>query len=128
MQQYPGEVQVLRSKNYQAGLRLVVVRDGDRAGYAQRMADFDTALANNKMKVREEAEKIAHLVPTWSIETWLFALLGDAGVDESEPMKTRFHGTRTEIRKAAAAWPTTARISSLPSLAGACDELQRIDP
>ncbi len=41
---YPGEVKVLRSKNYQQALRLIAVRDGDLVGVRIRKQELDQPL------------------------------------------------------------------------------------
>jgi hypothetical protein len=73
-------------------------------------------------------------VPTWSIESWLLALLGDATVDESESRKRDFerrHPGKQEgqaIQDAAQAWRGKAdQIPSVPSLADSKTEMNRMD-
>jgi hypothetical protein len=128
--QYVFEVNLLRRKRYQR-LCLIAVRDGDRYGVASRKADFDAALGMS----READETIATPVPTWSIETWLFALLGDDTIKEDSSQKYRFEqqyrgrAERQALREAAKAWPIRAnKAESVPSLADGKAELRRIDP
>jgi hypothetical protein len=128
--QYVVEVNLLRRKRYQR-LCLIAVRDGDNDGFAVRKAHLDAALASP----READEAIATLVPTWSIETWLFALLGDDTIGEDSPQKQNFENLyrgraeRYALRDAAQAWPNRAdQVDSVPSLADGKAELGRIDP
>jgi hypothetical protein len=126
--QYPFEVNVLRQKRHQQ-LCLVAVRDGDSAGVASKKADLDSACP------RQEDERIAIPVPTWSIETWLLALLGDDTIDETASRKREFEDRypgkeeRQALRDAAQAWRSRAdQVPSVPSLADGKTEMNRIDP
>jgi hypothetical protein len=106
---------------HQANLVLVVMTDGDRFGVVARKASLDDELANAGQRPRQSAERIAYLVPTWSIETWLAWLCGAAGdlegFDEAKPYKNDNGYRRAADRgvistkKAATAWtaPLPAR-------------------
>ena len=72
---------------------------------------------------RKAAEMIATPVPTWSIETWLLALLGDDAVDETVSLKRHFEerysgkAERQALLDAAQAWRARtdyARSARLP--------------
>ena len=83
---------------------------------------------------RQKDERIATPVPTWSIETWLLALLGDDSVDENEKQKWNFEKRypykeeQQALRDAARAWRNRAdQVPSVPSLADGKAELRRID-
>jgi len=77
---YPREVRYLRSRQ---PLRfLLAVRDGDSVGVARRKQQLDDALAEAGLAARASDERIGAPVPTWSIESWLFDLLGQEGVNE----------------------------------------------
>lgn len=109
-------------------LCLIAVRDGDSAGLASKKTDLDS------LAPRERAERIATPVPTWSIETWLLALLGDDTVDETASRKPDFERRylgRDEgqaIQNAAQSWRSRAdRIPSVPSLADGKTEMKRIE-
>ena len=88
--QYPGEVKLLRQKRHQLGLFLIAVCDGDHDGFVHRQASLGDALRVAQLDQRQKNERIATPVPTWSIETWLLALLGDDSVDENEKQKWNF--------------------------------------
>ncbi len=129
---YPMEVRVLRSKNYQHGLSLIAVRDGDRIGVEGRKRELEAELDNAGVRRRESNERIATPVPTWSIETWLLALLGEEAIGEAEPLKERFEHRypqeKESIKKAAQRWcddPTSGGL--LPSLDDGRAELARLD-
>ena len=130
--QYPEEVALLRRRNYQRGLFLIAVCDGDNVGLAARKADLDGTLPGP----RGEEERIAKPVPTWSIETWLLALLGQETTDENETRKHEFERqypkgeaeTRALV-EASEAWRARAdQIPSVPSLADSKTEMRRINP
>lgn len=129
---YPSEVRVLRSKRHQKALCLVAVRDGDRVGVDERKRELDRQLQAEELEPRRADERIATPVPTWSIETWLLALLGAPGLSELESVKaefTRRHGERaTEaIVAAVRAWPEQPGSSSAPaSLCDGVAELTRL--
>ncbi|MFL6209959.1 MAG: hypothetical protein ACJ74W_13970 [Pyrinomonadaceae bacterium] len=132
--QYISEVKLLRQKRHQR-LCLIAVRDGDNIGVASRKADLNSALCDVGLDPRQQDELIATPVPTWSIETWLLALLGDASVDETVSRKQDFQRRypekheRQSLRDAAHAWRNRAdQIPSVPSLADGRTEMSRIDP
>ena len=129
---YPDEVKVLRSKNYQQGLRLVAVRDGDGVGVDSRKRQLDQALQSVDLTVRQADEGIATPVPTRNIETWLLALLGADPIDETTDHKHHFeneHGAHetSVLRDAAAAWNSIDN-TSLHSLRDGKTEMERLDP
>jgi len=124
---------------------LIAVRDGDNIGLLSRKADLDRALGEAGLNRRETSELIVNLVPTWSIETWLLALLGVGSVDETSSQKAAFernYGGNKEsqaLRDAAIAWDDLRRrvaamrresgahlSSSVPSLADSRIEMRRI--
>jgi hypothetical protein len=107
--------------------------DGDNADPVQRKAELDICLQDQGMNPRQVDERIAIPVPTWSIETWLLALLGES-VDEATSQKREFERRypskeeRTGVRDAAQAWRVRASgIPSVPSLADSRIEMRRID-
>lgn len=131
--QYPAEVKLLRQKRHQQ-LFLVAVCDGDRGGVTKRRTALTDALSEAGLNPRQQDEHIAAPVPTWSIETWLLAVLGDDTVDESESQKREFEKRYPEkergrdLRRAAQAWRYRAdQIPSVPSLKDGRIELTRID-
>jgi hypothetical protein len=127
--QYMGEVRLVRQKRHQR-IFLIVVLDGDSTGMASKKRDLDIALDSP----RHEDERIANLVPTWSIETWLLALLEHSDIDETSSRKQDFERhypgkqERQGIRDAAQVWRSRAhRIPTVPSLADSKTEMKRID-
>lgn len=128
---YPDEVRVLRSKNFQQSLCLVAMRDGDAGGVAARKAELADELTARGYPKRGVAERISTPVPTWSIETWILWLLGQAQVTEAEPCKAAFPpsgmGERRAIEAAVEAWPLDpTEASLLPSLADGQGEFAKL--
>lgn len=129
---YPGEVKALRSKSFQKNVALIAVRDADGNSLAQRKRELDKALTDAGLDCRQTDEAISVSVPARNVETWLLALLGDSGVNETEDFKHRFqhaHGGDEGLasKTAAKAWRSFA-ISSLPSLADGKIEIARLVP
>lgn len=141
--QYPSEVRKLRQRRFQQ-VFLITVMDGDNADPVRRKAELDVCLQDQGMGPRQADERIAIPVPTWSIETWLLALLGES-VDEATSQKREFERRypgkeeRSALRDAAIAWDSLRRrvaalrwesgadrISSVPSLADSKIEMRRI--
>ncbi|MCB9541615.1 MAG: hypothetical protein H6703_04100 [Myxococcales bacterium] len=126
--QYPEAMRRLRSRKYQQHLGLVIMRDGDRPGFARRVAEMDAALTAAAMPVRGAAERVALPFPQWCVESWLLVLLGEAA-DEAASDKQAFQsahaGQETDAtRAAAAAWsgcPTPT-----PSMQAADAEIARL--
>lgn len=128
---FPSEVKALRSKNYQTSLRLVAMRDGDAAGVTRRKNELMTELAGAGLDARQDGERIALPVPTWSIETWLLAILGSPDVSETESLKSAFppagRSEREALLAAAANWPHASNTAApLPSLADGVTEIARL--
>ena len=131
--QYPSEVNLLRRKGYQRSLTLIAVRDGDNRGHEATKRDFDLALSEVPYDRRGNAERIANLIPTWSVETWLLALLGITPIDETASRKTEFErryrgkSESEAICEAAGAWEARAnRIPAIASLVDSKIEMHRV--
>jgi hypothetical protein len=131
--QYPSEVRGLRKVRKQR-VFLIAALDGDNANPSIRKGELDHSLRNEGLEARQPNERIATPIPTWSIETWLLVLLGEANVDESVSRKQDFmrryseKGERAVLRAAAQAWRARAdQFPSVPSLADSKVELDRID-
>lgn len=131
-QRYPHEVRLLRSKRHQRDLCLLAIRDGDRLGVDVRKRELDAQLMVEELAPRQAQERIATPVPTWSIETWLLALIDGTELDEGEPYKaelSRRHGERSSAVIAAAvrAWGEGgASAAALSSLRDGMNELGRL--
>ncbi len=127
---YVEAVRSYRKRSARAESALVVSIDADNRDVNRRIGQFDEALAAAGLQSRTATEKIVHLIPKWSIETWILALSGRI-VNEDTSYRDE-HGIDDLIRSAAAAlfeWSRpNARIgdSCPPSLISAIDELKRL--
>lgn len=136
LERYPDLVRQRRSKNYQHHLGLLVHVDGDNLGVAARKAALDARLVASPVPVRGVDERIALLVPTWCIETWLLHLSGIAQPPEDAKLKRdpdptwrpalrQIESTETtSVRTAVSAWHTLVPAPS--SLVDARVEARRI--
>lgn len=128
LRRFPDEVRALRSKGAER-VGLVVVIDGDNRGARKRKEELAQALSAAGLSPVGPKERIAICVPTWSIETWLFALSGTATVGESRSYKRdwqKLSDTRGMMRAAVAAWQAGRTPVELPSFRDACAELERL--
>ncbi|MCC7536689.1 MAG: hypothetical protein IT379_10770 [Deltaproteobacteria bacterium] len=134
-EQYVENVRVVRSQRHQRRLGLVAMIDGDDVGVAERKRSLDAALTASGAEARDAGEPIAVAVPTWSVETWLWWLCGEDGVDETTPYK-RDADYQRAVRagdvtpeKAAKAWlagPRAGEAERVSSLSDARLELERL--
>lgn len=86
LRHYVDEVRWLRSQRHQQNLGLIAVVDGDNVGLDGRLRSLANELTLKSLPPRDDDEAIVHLIPTWSIETWLLWLIG-VDVDESTRFK-----------------------------------------
>lgn len=125
LSQYQRDVlRLCRVKRKQQRLGFLVIADGDNAGFRGRLRTFNP-------DARDPDDRIALLVPTWSIETWVLWLTdGAPRITESVSLKHRLPPTdfRTCLRKAVAAWrtPKPGEEQAVPSLDHARGELLRL--
>jgi hypothetical protein len=126
VERYPIEVKKLHAIRATEKAALVVFVDGDSAGVEARLSALS----------RSEENRVAILVPTWSIETWLFWLCVRHPVNETTAYKRDPSYVRAERQdevspeRAAAAWnpPHPDEAWRLPALARGrmdIDELKR---
>jgi len=85
--QLPAHVKKLRSKNYQAQLGLWVVVDADKAGVTGRTSELHAELSAQAVDLSAVGDRVAILIPAWSIETWLASLNGVEELSEETSYK-----------------------------------------
>lgn len=127
-QRYVESMRLLRRKRDQSGLGLLTAIDGDSAGLSARKQQLDQALESGGLDPRLPDERVAVMVPCWSIETWLLQLLGVPDIEEGRSLKKQFEdrrNERTDLRDAAARWGRSDG-STLASLDDAQRELERL--
>jgi hypothetical protein len=130
IKQFPAEVDLLRKKRQ--AFFLIAMVDGDNVGVNGRKAEFDNALKEAGLEARQLGEIIATPIPTWSIETWLLALLGDNETDESKSGKFAFENAyrrneREALRSAVMEWHSRCAVAvRVPSLMDGKMEIERL--
>lgn len=129
--QYAAEVKILRSKNFQPNLALLVGTDADELTVDQRNQDLATSLADRSLPPRGDGENIIHLIPKWNIETWLLYF---AGKPRDENRDYKHEVKKTDFPAVAAAFVSEFRrhaqgeqFESQPSLIVAYGEMRRLD-
>lgn len=114
-----------RVHNHQGRLGFLVMIDGDDRGLGGRTQELDAEARST----RRPDERVAILVPSWSIETWVL-WLGCDDVTETESLKKRLPQPELIARAPAAAmaWrsPKPNEAIQLRSLAAARAELRRL--
>lgn len=83
---YPDAVRKLRMRSHDANVCLLVVIDGDREGLARRRRELASALEKAGVDPVDPA-RVAIVVPTRHIETWIAWLCGHRPIEESRRYK-----------------------------------------
>lgn len=81
-----------RARNSRASTGMFVLLDADALSVQTHLNELDEALtASNQSKVDATRDRIARLIPKWSIETWILYLASKGGaspvLSEEEPYK-----------------------------------------
>jgi hypothetical protein len=125
LDRYTQAVMAYRSRSARAATALVVAIDADDGSVARRHQQF------NDLAARTADERIAHLIPKWSIETWILCLTGRA-VDQDRTYRHE-PGIDERIAPAAATFFEWGRPSAtppahcIPSLHDAIPEVRRLE-
>jgi hypothetical protein len=131
-EQYPIQVKALRPRAQYQDVALVVAIDGDDRTVAERQQQLADQLVAATLNPRAAAEKIVHLVPCRTIETWI-EYLGDItkAIDDTKKYP-RLKGRERECKKAVEEMARLCKSNQpLPancpaSLAVAIGELKRL--
>jgi hypothetical protein len=83
-ERYEREVREYRRRSARAATALVAVIDADRGDVNRRLQQFHQALIQARLAQRTPDERIVHLVPKRSIETWILCLNGGAVDEETD--------------------------------------------
>lgn len=129
----PGEVQRIRTRNYQKGRALLVIIDADEFGVDGRKRRLDQILQDAKLKPREAGERIAYVVPRLEAENWYihFSCPGRRPIDEGHDYKhdRDWRRLRDDLgiaaRSLAHAWDVADKLEP-PSVQDARHEFARI--
>jgi len=81
-QRFPVELSAYRSKRLHVARALLVMLDGDDRGVDARLRELARECQTQDVDQRQDDDRVAIVVPTWNIETWL-AYLSGSDVDES---------------------------------------------
>ena len=105
--------------------------DADAGTVAGHQAELQSELAAAGLDRRKDAERIVHLIPKWSIETWILCLNGRE-LDEDRSYRNEKIDGR-EITSAANTFFNWSRPNftvprqCVPSLTAAFPEVRRLD-
>jgi hypothetical protein len=122
---YARAVQAYRNRSARAQTALAVAIDADNGSVDRRRQQFHDRAA------RINGDKIAHLIPKWSIQTWVLCLSGES-VDEDQSYR-RAPGIDERISGAAETFFDWSRPNAMlpphrtPSLQDAIPEVRRLD-
>jgi hypothetical protein len=81
-QRYANAVAAYRRRSSRAQTTLIAIIDADSGDVQRRQRQFDQALRDAGLLPRSADERIVHLIPKWSIESWILCLNGRT-VDEN---------------------------------------------
>lgn len=125
-ERFPLELKAHRSRPVSQAL--VILIDGDHHGVASRLHQLDQACRDAGVAGRADEERVAIIIPTWNIETWLAYLDGEqVGEDRSGyPRLSRERDCQRHVE----ALVRMCRAGELrdpapPSLKAACGEYRR---
>jgi hypothetical protein len=91
-QNYVRQTKICRARKARASTGMFVLMDADDGSVQEHLRELDAALiAEGQPKFNSATDKIARLIPKWSIETWILFLISN-GVNtpllsEDEPYK-----------------------------------------
>jgi hypothetical protein len=122
-ERFPLELKAHRSRPVSQAL--VVMIDGDSDGVRARLHQLGQACRDAGVAERTEAERVAIIIPTWNIETWLAYLDGEqVGEDKPDyPRLARERDCQTHVEELVRMCRARElREPAPPSLATACDE------
>jgi hypothetical protein len=128
---YAEEVRDHRRRATRAEKALVVLIDTDTQTVVERQNQLRKELTAANSDPRGDAERTAHLIPKWCIETWILCLTGGTVDEDADYRREKNIGPR--IAKAAATffdWSrpnATTPAHSIPSLTSAIPEIQRLE-
>ena len=131
-EQYPIQVKELRPRAQYMDVALVATIDGDHSTVAGRQKQLADQLAASELEPRGADEKIVHLIPCRSIETWIEYLLDiTTTVDEAhkyDKLKGRERDCQKAVEELARLCKSTQPLPATcpPSLTMSIAELKRL--
>ena len=85
--QYADSLKAVRARSARTATAFVVVIDADKFSVQSRQQQLAHELAQKGMPNRADKEAVTHLIPKWSIETWVLCLGGQKLVPENQSYK-----------------------------------------
>ena len=85
-ERYARAVKAFRGRAARARTALIVAIDADNSSVDRRFRQFRESLQQVGLATRTDGEAIVHLIPKWSVETWVLCLSG-RHVDEDTDYK-----------------------------------------
>lgn len=128
-EQWVREVYIEELKNLRGShvnRALVAIVDGDTLGVQGRIQQFDRRCEESQIKPRQKKEKVAIIVPTRSIETWIEYLEGNTVNETASYPKLQYESDcQPSVDKLVEYCRSAGLPESAPeSLRAACDEYQ----
>ena len=144
---YPKYLKAFRADSNKKSVALLVVIDGDKVGYEQRIQELRKSCIDDKREAieriadRKPGERVAVFVPTRCIETWIYYLAdipvqnGQVNERDEYPCKDGKRKAMPETKSAAQELATLFRekrsknhslADALPSIRTAHGEFQRL--
>ena len=130
-ERYAQAVRAYRARSARAGTALIIAIDADAGDADRRLRQLREALEQAGLATRTDGEAIVHLIPKWSVETWILCLSGrqvdeitdysqEGDVDRLIPTAalTFFEWTRVNA---------TPPARCVPSLLSAIPEVRRLE-
>jgi hypothetical protein len=121
---YPEEVEEYRRRSASIHIGLVAAIDADENQVQYRFRQLNEELAAEDLDERENGEEICILVPKRNIETWIYALFGEA-VNEGEtyPKLEKESNCQPAVEKLVEYLQDRRPDDLIPSLKRGCREL-----
>ena len=126
-QQFVKELREHHRRRDRVDRAVVVMVDGDAHGVERRIRELDNACRESDVPLRDDKDRVAVFVPTWSVETWLAYLDGET-VTQDRKDYPRLRRER-ECKRHVGLLAEMCRAGSLrrpapSSLLTACDEFR----
>ena len=91
-QNFVRQTKICRARKARASTGMFVLLDADNRSVQEHLRELDAALiAEDQPKFNSTTDKIARLIPKWSIETWILFLISNGvhmpPLSEDEPYK-----------------------------------------
>jgi hypothetical protein len=128
-EKFVSELKAFRRRNTRMDTCLIVAADADNLTLEKRIQTFKQACAEAQVPFRQDREKVAFIIPSRNIETWLAYLRGKK-VNETAAFPR--YDSESDCKSQVDALDEMCRRQSLepkpapPSLVSACEEFRRI--